>query len=1016
MTTADSISAALAQPHQVESLYLGQYEPCLVLPPELAQLPLLRCLEIDSYCRVDLSGLDRLPQLEQLILHQPLTELPLSLLALPNLQRLRMNLQLMSELPAALGQLSGLTDLELTLAAGHKLPTAWLGLAQLRRLVLGSGSSIAYFQIEIAAEWAELQVEELMLWGIELDFRPFRQLRKLEYHSRDLQPDLLRIVQQLPQLVELNVSGRSLYAGIVPHQIDQLSQLERLSFNACGLYMLPATLANLPKLTSLCLYSQRFEKFPLELTQLKQLQVLELVKAGTLSSLPEELAQLSNLRRLSLSGSLAVEPSAALQTPLLHRVACLPQLEDLDLSHCNLCDLNGLSAATGLGSLNLSWNSFADLTPLAHLQQLEQLDLSMCYSVVKLKALLGLPLQRLNLASCYDIKSLKPLLKLKSLRELNIESLTGREALALLKHPSLQQLQANDELMARFARRHEISAVVSAKDIKQALAAEVLEQVIWGLSQLAAWISVHRVAAQEPNPLFDCFGLEPDAAETTVVIKLKLLDRAFSRVAAQLSSAALLELVAATFAEQADNFKITLLIVDELIRRQDEAAQAAFIELLQRACQHYDAGHRYYEDTVYDQLIESYLPQFQPMPLAKLLLALNADYWGADGLGALLGPALVGDLPKSTEQALLNKLSEMIEKYPSSFERWHWIVEQLLPRDLSPNARARVDALHQQQRIWLDMRADLQQSQRVAVHLQQLLDRRNQDCFDWLCWPLADAIRNKAEPFEVLWPELLRALDLGWRHAVFLLAAMFTLDATACRAAILSLATSEVLLGLWCERLYSAREQSRKTSERAAIKCCLAALSPKPPKMPKATKKREPVAENEAYIRKLNQAASTASLAKLLKLLRQATQLTQSIRLTEIVAANVHNKLLALVQADKISSALELLQVYLLLVPHLGRGERVNEALTSMALMACLLADEPQPELEAEFLSWLPGNINLPNLAFNLACYYARRGPVQSLYEIIRQGRVLGKRADEYQRDPDFVAYLNDAEFLAALA
>jgi hypothetical protein len=71
--------------------------------------------------------------------------------------------------------------------------------------------------------------------------------------------------------------------------------------------------------------------------------------------------------------------------------------------------------------------------------------------------------------------------------------------------------------------------------------------------------------------------------------------------------------------------------------------------------------------------------------------------------------------------------------------------------------------------------------------------------------------------------------------------------------------------------------------------------------------------------------------------------------------------------------------------------------------------------LEPTVLSWLPEEIHLPNLAFNLACYHARRGPRERLLAAVRHGRRLGKPAAEYLADDDFAAHRDDPEFRAAL-
>jgi hypothetical protein len=105
---------------------------------------------------------------------------------------------------------------------------------------------------------------------------------------------------------------------------------------------------------------------------------------------------------------------------------------------------------------------------------------------------------------------------------------------------------------------------------------------------------------------------------------------------------------------------------------------------------------------------------------------------------------------------------------------------------------------------------------------------------------------------------------------------------------------------------------------------------------------------------------------------------------------------------------------YAALLPVTGHSPRMREALTSMALVTCLGVD--LPELDATVLSWLPEDINLPNLAYNLACYHATRGHRAELDAATRQARLLGTGRANFETDTEFRPYLDDPEFRAALA
>jgi hypothetical protein len=64
----------------------------------------------------------------------------------------------------------------------------------------------------------------------------------------------------------------------------------------------------------------------------------------------------------------------------------------------------------------------------------------------------------------------------------------------------------------------------------------------------------------------------------------------------------------------------------------------------------------------------------------------------------------------------------------------------------------------------------------------------------------------------------------------------------------------------------------------------------------------------------------------------------------------------------------------------------------------------------------VPGNINLANLAYNLACYHALRGPKDKLYEAVRHARRLGRSRQQFLNDADFASFVDDPGFLEAIA
>jgi hypothetical protein len=135
--------------------------------------------------------------------------------------------------------------------------------------------------------------------------------------------------------------------------------------------------------------------------------------------------------------------------------------------------------------------------------------------------------------------------------------------------------------------------------------------------------------------------------------------------------------------------------------------------------------------------------------------------------------------------------------------------------------------------------------------------------------------------------------------------------------------------------------------------------------------------------------------------------------LVDATAASIHNAIIRCLQDSDVDGALALAVAYAAVQPRHGHADRIREALTSMALMTAMLGDDD--DLAATVLTWVPEHINLPNLAYNLACYHALRGGGPPMYGAIRHARRLGRTKEQFLADSDFAAFHRDAAFHGAL-
>ncbi|MEQ9365856.1 MAG: hypothetical protein RIF32_16555, partial [Leptospirales bacterium] len=133
----------------------------------------------------------------------------------------------------------------------------------------------------------------------------------------------------------------------------------------------------------------------------------------------------------------------------------------------------------------------------------------------------------------------------------------------------------------------------------------------------------------EKNPLAGYFGREADNYE---IVHLPALEAAFEKHKARVSIGSLVALAQLSLrAVSEDNYEITLLALREINRRAATEAQLQVVKIFQAACEYYDFGHRFMESTVHDQLFDEILPEFSTAALIELLRDAHGDMMNSNG-------------------------------------------------------------------------------------------------------------------------------------------------------------------------------------------------------------------------------------------------------------------------------------------------------------------------------------------------------------------------------------------------
>ncbi|MGI2903405.1 leucine-rich repeat protein [Tolypothrix sp. VBCCA 56010] len=231
---------------------------------------------------------------------------------------------------------------------------------------------------------------------------------------------------------ELDLSGQELTE--LPVEIGKLKQLESLilgkkiegyeivenryleKVSSNNLKTLPLELLDLPNLRKLDISGNPLESIPDVVTQILHLEELILIRVE-LTEIPEAIAQLTNLRELVLSLNQIIQIPEA--------IAKLTNLTQLDLRNNKITEIpEAIAQLTNLRELHLSGNKITQIPEaIAQLTNLTQLDLRSNQITEIPEAIAKLTnLRELHLRSNQITQIPEAITKLNNLRELHLRS------------------------------------------------------------------------------------------------------------------------------------------------------------------------------------------------------------------------------------------------------------------------------------------------------------------------------------------------------------------------------------------------------------------------------------------------------------------------------------------------------------------------------------------------------------------------------------------------------------------
>ena len=510
-------------------------------------------------------------------------------------------------------------------------------------------------------------IKHLTLWSF-CNFNSLKEMLHIEsLHTvvQNTKADTQKLVKLFPNVKELEIWGSHLKKEELPEEIGQLSSLEILHLVSCGIHQLPDTFAHLKKLKELHLRGLPMNTFPEVITKLSQLEILEFI--CTLHNLPESLTNLKRLKRLNLSyalngGNMDVAGSLKQEKlylkPIPNISGQLENLEDLDLSVCGVFDISPITSLNKLKKLDLQYSALKNCDGFSNFTQLEELNLETSYDLKNLDGLKGLPIKKLNLSSNY-MESIEVIASLESLEILDIKGSNYiKDYTPIYNHPTIKELEANTEILKNLKNKDKFKTLPSIDVLITQLETEDVlkfEETILNLSK-----HVKANYSDDDNPLARFFGIETEEEEIT---EIPVLDLAIEKHLKNLSNTTLVTIFEMSFKSVGyDNFNAALLVLKESIARKDIETQKKIVKKFYKACEYYDAGHRFWGYTVHDQLIDDLFAQFTSEALYQLLKKASTDMLNSEG-GDQMEDLFMPAFQNTTNLNLQKKLLKLFFKY-----------------------------------------------------------------------------------------------------------------------------------------------------------------------------------------------------------------------------------------------------------------------------------------------------------------------------------------------------------------
>ncbi len=477
------------------------------------------------------------------------------------------------------------------------------------------------------------------------------KLEKLSIVIEQWEGAVENIYKNYPNLVSLTLWGsdNKTFRKLSP-EISKFKKLKELFLRDCMFKDLP--LEGLSSLKSLTISTTAMNlPFCASIGQLSQLE--SLYYHAHIPDVPTELAQLSQLKTLSFRDSFDAEENPE----HLDVFEKLNNLNFLELIDCEIENLDFVSNKSAIKELNLEGAALTNLHSLKEFTSLETLILKDTESLESLEGIAQLPLKYLDLRKS-DVEDIGALAGIDTLEFIDIKKCNYiKDFSPILRLNNLTELIASSKQLKKLEAAKSLMSLPEPKMIIASLNDCNLEEFESAIDQLATLVEASK---SDKKTLIGYFEIP---WEEEKLMKIPLLDTNFIQFAERLSESTLVKLLSMTLVNIGlDNFKVTLLALDEVLRRNSESLEIAFVAIFKKSCDRYDYGHRYFSGTVQDKIIDTYFPHFSTVALIKVLEIQHNDFLNSE-TGDQADQLFAYAFAKIKVQVELDQLWKVLKEY-----------------------------------------------------------------------------------------------------------------------------------------------------------------------------------------------------------------------------------------------------------------------------------------------------------------------------------------------------------------